>query len=334
MDQWGTDEDSIFSALTGRTPAEIQGITAAYQRLTERTLEHDLRDELSGSDLTRALRLINQGVLREEDQLYLAMRGLGTDEDTIFRVLNEMRGDNARIQAMERRYRRKYGDLVAHLRDDLNSGEYARAMAVLQPAIQDVAFEDCNASSIRSQVRALIPPGIARLERAIRIISQGWSSMTPAQRQTFSTYFDPGNTGEIDDSFVRDVLANFRAIRREFDNDLVVECETNAGMCVGQRLYYTYWSNIHVCSTAFLNETSTTRKERDFVHELAHNGMMAVDRPYYDHDTSTFEARFGNLSPRGNWSTQIPLIGPLMRVILRTDTEYHPDAYSWFAFSI
>ena len=330
MDRWGTDESSIFSALMGRTPDEIVEITAAYRRLTNRSLE----SELSGSDLTRASRLLNQGVLNAEDELYLAMRGAGTDEDTIFRVLNGLRGNRAEIIAMENRYRSKYGDLIAHLRDDLNAGEYTRAMAVLQPVLQDVAFEDCNTASIRSQVRALIPRGIARVERAIRIISQGWNNMSAAEQQTFSTFLDPANTGEIDESFVQDVLNNFRAIRREFDNDLVVECESDGGMCVQQRLYYTYWSNIHVCSRAFRQETSTTRKERDFVHELAHNGMMAVDRPYYDHDTSTFEARFGNLSPRGNWSTQIPIIGALMRVILRTDTEYHPDAYSWFAFTI
>ncbi len=334
MDQWGTDEDSIFSALTGRTPAEITAIKDAYQRLTQRTLEHDLRDEMSGSDLTRALRLLNQGVLNTEDELYLAMRGAGTDEDTLFRVLNGLSGNRAEIIAMERRYRTKYGDLIAHLRDDLNSEEYTRAMAVLQPVLQDVAFEDCNTSAIRSEVRRIIPRGIARVERAIRIISQGWNNMSDAEKQTFSTYFDPANTGEIDESFVQDVLHNFRAIRREFDNDLVVECENDGGMCVQQRLYYTYWSDIHVCSRAFRQETRSTRKERDFVHELAHNAMMAVDRPYYDHDTTTFEARFGNLSPRGNWSTQIPIFGPLMRVILRTDTEYHPDAYSWFAFMI
>jgi len=62
MDRLGTDEHSIYSALTGRTQAELQAIKVAYKRLTDRELEADIRDEMSGSELTRALALLNQGV--------------------------------------------------------------------------------------------------------------------------------------------------------------------------------------------------------------------------------------------------------------------------------
>ena len=124
-----------------------------------------------------------------------------------------------------------------------------------------------------------------------------------------------------------DVLTNFRLIRAEFDSNIVAECETTSFMCTGSRLYYTYWGNVHVCPY-FMTESDTTRQARDFVHELAHNALLAADRPYYG------SAEYSALTPRGSVAAQIPVIGPLVRVIARSDTLYHPDAYSWFAFNI
>lgn len=326
MDRIGTDEESIYAALTGRAPSERLAIKQAYTRLTRRELEHDLREELSGSELVRAIRLLNQGVLREEDELFLSMEGLGTDEDLLFRVLDSIAGNSAKILQVAAAYRRKYGDLIAHLRSDLNSEEYARAMTVLRADLQDVDFEDC-ATGVLPQIRALIPVGIRKVEHAIQVLSGGWTSMATNQQTEFNRFFDPSGAG-IDSHFLSDVLNNFRAIRREFDDDLTVECESSGGLC-GTNLYYTYWSNIHVCP-GFSTSTDSTQKARDFVHELAHNAMLAVDRPYYSPSSAEYQA----LTPRGIWSNQLPVIGALSRVISRSDTLYHPDAYSWFAFTV
>ena len=341
MDRWGTDEEAIFAALTGRTKEERDAIKAAYTRITKgRSLEADLRDELSGSEETEALRLLNQGELAAEDELYLAMAGLGTDEARAYRVLESMRTDPNAITAMEQRYRSKYGDLVGDLRGDFSGDEYARAMAPVRPVLQDVAFEDCDTVVI-PKVRSLIPTAIAKTEKAIQVLSPGWSKMTAQQRTVFNKYFDPGNTGEVDAQFVSDVLANFRAIRREFDDDLTFECVPAGGMCSDQRLYYTHWGNVFVCPY-FKTETSDTRRARDIVHELAHNAMYAVDRPYFGggHGHSS-------LSPRGSWPLQIPVLGYGYRLIggiahliggpetgMLNDTLYHPDAYSMFAFEV
>lgn len=323
----GTDESAIYAALTGRTVSERQAIREAYRRLTNHTLEADLRDELSGSELTQGLMLLNQGMLQPEDELYLAIEGLGTDEETIFRELDGLAGDNSAISHMEANYRTKYGDLIADLRGDLSAQEYARAMRILRPTLQDVAFDDCSTTVI-PQVRTLIPIGIRKVEKAISVLSRGWANMSTAEKAVFNRFFDPSGAG-VDERFVRDVLANYHKIRREFDNDLTVECETGGGICEGGRLYYTYWSNIHVCPY-FLTETDVVRKQRDFVHELAHNALLAVDRPYYQPNSAEYAAQ----TPRGSWTGQIPVVGPLFRLISRSDTLNAPDAYSYFAFTV
>jgi hypothetical protein len=341
MDRWGTDEEAIFAALTGRTKDERDAIKTAYVRITNgRSLEADLRDELSGSELTEALRLLNQGELAAEDELHLAMAGLGTDEDRVYRVLESMRNDPGAITAMEQRYRSKYGDLVGDLRGDFSGDEYARAMAPVRPVLHDVAFEDCDTTVI-PKVRSLIPTAIAKTDKAIQVLSVGWSKMTAQQRTVFNTYFDPANRGEVDARFVSDVLANFRAIRREFDDDLTFECMPAGGTCTGTRLYYTHWGNVFVCPY-FKTEPSDTRRARDIVHELAHNAMHAVDRPYFGSGHGQ-----AGMSPRGSWPLQIPVLGYGYRLIggiahliggpdtgMLDDTLYHPDAYSMFAFEV
>ena len=70
--------------------------------------------------------------------------------------------------------------------------------------------------------------------------------------------------------------------------------------------------------------------------------MHAVDRPYFGAGSGS-----SNLSPRGSWPLQIPVLGYGYRLIggiihlasgpdagVLTDTLYHPDAYSMFAFEV
>jgi len=55
-----------------------------------------------------------------------------------------------------------------------------------------------------------------------------------------------------------------------------------------------------------------------------------VDRPYYISNRSKYDA----MTPRGNWAAQIPIVGPLFRLISRSDTLNAPDAYAFFAFRV
>lgn len=61
MAGWGTEEDQIYNALTGRTADEIDEIRRQYHDLTGHSLDRDIRDEMSGDELQQALDLINSG---------------------------------------------------------------------------------------------------------------------------------------------------------------------------------------------------------------------------------------------------------------------------------
>ncbi len=325
MDRIGTYESQIYSALTGRTEAEREAIRKAYKTLTGRALLDDLRSELSGDELTEAIRLFNQGVLKPEDELFLAMSGLGTDEERIERVMDGLRGDPAAITAMETAYRTKYGDIIADLRGDLSGKDLDSAVGAVEPTLSNAAFEDCNPGQI-SDVRKAMPQVGQYLTRATQVVGKGLKGMSATELGTFNTYFDPGGSG-YDQRFVDDVLSNFRSLRRDYDAGLTFECEAATGMCASGNNTdaYTYFSNIHLCPYFF---TAGIQRPRTILHEMTHNALWAVDRNY------AWESEFKNLTPRGNWANQIPVFGPLIRLIARDDTLNNPDSYAYFAFNV
>jgi hypothetical protein len=208
------------------------------------------------------------------------------------------------------------------------------AIIILQailPTSAQAADLSTDSSAIIQEVRSLIPTSIQMIDNAVTVLDQGWSGMTPSQREQFSRIFDPGNTGRIDDHYVEKVKSNYLKIRQRLDENFVIEFAENSGMCVGQRLYYTDFLKMYVCPY-FLDEHREERKARTLIHETAHMALLVVDRPYYD--PKSYSSLYNDLTPQGSWVTQIPVIGHLIREINHNDTLYHPDTYAWLATEI
>ena len=136
MDQWGTDEAKIYTALANLTPVQARAIRAFYQTRYNRSLDDHLKSEMSGAELTRAQALLegNQ-TLADVATLREAMSGPGTDEDAIMQVLrNKSAEERAAIVAQ---YKKQYGvDLNAELKEELDDGwsshhDYDRAGALM-----------------------------------------------------------------------------------------------------------------------------------------------------------------------------------------------------------
>lgn len=179
------------------------------------------------------------------------------------------------------------------------------------------------------QLQVITPMSINMVDKATIVLSGGWSAMNPAEQEVFRQIYDPSNTGDIDDQYLMEVLQNYQRIRTVFDSEIKVEYEPNSRICIGQRLYYTDLSKLHVCRQ-FLFERDAYRKARTLIHEVAHKALLALDRPYYGPASPEYVV----LSPRGLWSAQLPLVGPVFRELSRRDTLYHPDAYAHFARAV
>jgi hypothetical protein len=84
---WGTDEDAIFRTLDKRTPADIALIRQSFKEHYNLDLDSALRQELSGTDLTRVNSMLagskgNAGAAAIQQQM-----GWFGDKDAILRTL-------------------------------------------------------------------------------------------------------------------------------------------------------------------------------------------------------------------------------------------------------
>ena len=212
------------------------------------------------------------------------------------------------------------------------------SLAILvQSAIPPVAAapsSDAGAAAeaaIVSQVQSLVPLSIEMVDNAIAVLGKGWAGMTSSEQGLFNQLYDPGDTGEVDQKFVNDVIDNYRAIRDRLNSSLAVVYKPGSDRCEGKRLYYTDIVKIYVCPY-YNEEDSRVRKARVLIHEAVHMALLVVDRPYFH--KNTYSTRYEALTPRGSWTAGIPLLGPIFREIAHGDTLYHPDAYAWLSVEL
>jgi hypothetical protein len=151
MSGWGTDEEAIYGALSGRTGADIKAIKAAYQRLFDEDLDEELRDELTDDELTRVSQMMPPTADETEmsgpqqaataadrasviaAQLRDAIEGVGTEEDQIYNALTGR--SNKELDDIQKAYLTlTKRDLILDLRSDLSRGELRKALNLLQVA--------------------------------------------------------------------------------------------------------------------------------------------------------------------------------------------------------
>jgi hypothetical protein len=358
MAGWGTDEDAIYAALGGRTGDDIVAIRNAYRRYGD--LDADLADELTDDELAHVRELMppvaNESSLPREQreeaavdrarviatQLKNAMAGWGTDEDSIFAALSGRSQDE--VGEIKRQYLELTGRyLERDLQDELSGEDLRRAFNLLDTAgeFDRVGFSECD-PLIREKLRAFVPIARSKVAAAIAALEPGWSNVSGAVRSSFQTYFDPGNSGQIDDRFVELVLDNFRTIGAYMAEGLDFDCELTSGSLCGDgikwcgegagngRLYWTCFGDIHVCANSGWTAASDERRWSDIIHESTHNALHTTDRVYCGRTGWT------ELTPYGRGVTSALMDVPIIGFVARLaggggDTLHNPDSYSHFA---
>jgi hypothetical protein len=152
VDGWGTDEEAVYSALSAldHEKENIDELGTVYQGKFGATLEADIRDDFSGSELAHALSLLQP---REEAkpagagagaaavdvdyeklaaQIHDAVDGLGTDEEAVYSALSRLDGDAAKIAKLDEVYKNKYEvTLRSDLMDDFEGEELEHVLELL-----------------------------------------------------------------------------------------------------------------------------------------------------------------------------------------------------------
>ncbi|CAG06242.1 unnamed protein product, partial [Tetraodon nigroviridis] len=153
----GVDEKTIIDILVKRSNDQRQQIKKAFQHSSGKPLESALKNALKGDLEDVVLALLKTPAQYDAQQLKLAMKGIGTDEDTLIEILASR--NNREILDMKKAYQEEYKkDLEEDVRGD-TSGDFR---AVLLEILKASRTEGVCDQLIDSDARALYEAGEGR----------------------------------------------------------------------------------------------------------------------------------------------------------------------------
>ena len=148
----GTDEAMLTEQIMGRTNAELAAAKSAYQRMFGRSLESDVRGDLSmkteelfvfalrGQRAEEWVPPNPADIAQQVSALYAATKGrLGTDETTVSGILT--RANDNQLRAMIYEYGQLHGDMLRMIRSEF-SGHMRDVFLYILEGAKDKAARD------------------------------------------------------------------------------------------------------------------------------------------------------------------------------------------------
>ncbi|XP_034548402.1 annexin A1a [Notolabrus celidotus] len=153
----GVDERTIIEILVKRNNQQRQQIKEAYLKASGKPLESALKSALKGDLEDVVLALLKTPAQYDAQLLKEAMKGLGTDEETLIEVMASR--TNREIMDMKKAYKEEYKkDIEDDIKDDA-SGDFRTALFELCKANRT---EGVCEQMIDSDARALYEAGEGR----------------------------------------------------------------------------------------------------------------------------------------------------------------------------
>ncbi|XP_051513930.1 annexin A6-like isoform X1 [Myxocyprinus asiaticus] len=140
--QWGTDEAKFIMLLGNRSVTHLQLVFDEYQKIAEKSIEDSIKSELSG-DFERLMLAVVQCIRSKPmffaKRLYKSMKGLGTADNTLIRIMVS----RAEIDMLDIRecFRLCYEKSLHNMIQDDTSGDYKRTLLKLCGGDDDIAGE-------------------------------------------------------------------------------------------------------------------------------------------------------------------------------------------------
>uniref|UniRef100_A0A6M2DP87 Annexin n=1 Tax=Xenopsylla cheopis TaxID=163159 RepID=A0A6M2DP87_XENCH len=139
MKGFGTDEKSIIEVLTKRSNEQRQAIELEFKTLYGKDLIDDLKSELTGNLEKLVVALMTPLPKYIAKQLEKAMKGLGTDEETLIEIFCTM--TNLELETIRHVYESMYGKSLEEELMSETSGNFRRLMVSLCNANRDESIE-------------------------------------------------------------------------------------------------------------------------------------------------------------------------------------------------
>jgi len=159
MKGFGTSEQEIIDVLCRRTNSQRQAINAIYTQQFERDLVEDLKSELGGNFESVIVGLMMATPHYCAKQLHKAMKGAGTDEETLVEILCSR--SHQEVLQIATAYETEYGNALV---DDINgdtSGPLQRLLVMTVEGARDETSVDAEKAT--QQAALLYGAGEAKL---------------------------------------------------------------------------------------------------------------------------------------------------------------------------
>jgi hypothetical protein len=152
---WGCDESAFIDILGKASEVQTDLIEAEYEKQSGKSLKKLIKDEMSG-DLESAMLLRLESPL--DAAVYLlrgAMKGMGTNEDVIARVIGGANKDE--VQQIHARFDARYTrSLTADLKDELSGNLEKAVLRWVAPAASGYFTADFKSETDVANLQALV----------------------------------------------------------------------------------------------------------------------------------------------------------------------------------
>ena len=225
----GVDEATIIEILTKRNNAQRQQIKAAYLQEKGKPLDEVLKKALLGHLEEVVLALLKTPAQFDAEELRAAMKGLGTDEDTLNEILASR--TNREIREINRVYREELKrDLAKDIASD-TSGDYEKALLSLAKGdrSEELAVNDDLADS---DARALYEAGERRKGTDVNVFITILTTRSyPHLRRVFQKYskYSKHDMNKVLDLELKGDIEKCLTV--------IVKCATNKPMFFAEKLH-------------------------------------------------------------------------------------------------
>ena len=179
MKGMGTDEATIIKIVANRTQKQRVQIKESYQRQFNRDLIKDLKDELRGKLEDAVVNLFKDPIEYDVDQLKKAMKGAGTDEDSLIEIICSR--PNSIMKLIKEKYKEKIGK---ELESDLKSDVKGDLQKLLLPIVQGARSENKN-------------PNMKECEEKAKLLKDKGVDKWGTDEKTFSKIFSECSAEEL-----------------------------------------------------------------------------------------------------------------------------------------
>ncbi|KAK6181663.1 hypothetical protein SNE40_009474 [Patella caerulea] len=130
--KWGTDESRFNVILVSRSFAQLRATFQEYAKLANNDIDDVIKSEMSGDlkeSMLAIVRCIRNKAAYFASELYRSMKGLGTDDNTLVRIVVS-RCEVDMVQIKEE-FQKNYKQTLGMFIQDDTSGDYRKALLIL-----------------------------------------------------------------------------------------------------------------------------------------------------------------------------------------------------------